>query len=207
MKLVIGIVGPPLAGKETVADKLEELLERDGHTVSRHRFSDILRETLTLWGIPHGRANEQLLPQVMHAPNAFGEGALSYAVKNRLMKDEAEVGILDGARWLEDEKMLRQFPEEGISSVIIYVTASPDQRFARLQARNRAGESKTTRAEFDRQEKAKNEVEIADIGSRADITLANDADNIEIFQKEVAREYEKRIKPLLAGKAHRRVSL
>ncbi|HEX4104057.1 MAG TPA: AAA family ATPase [Candidatus Paceibacterota bacterium] len=198
MKLVIGIVGPPLAGKETVADKLEELLRRDGYTVSRHRFSDILRETLTLWGIPHGRTNEQLLPQVMYAPDAFGEGALSRAVKNRLMKDTADVGILDGVRWLEDEKMLREFPAEGIRSVIIHVTASPDRRYARLKARDRHGESAQTREDFERHEKAKTEVEIPAIGSRADITVINEHEDIKNLHKEIEHAHRTRLKPMLS---------
>lgn len=206
MKLVIGIVGPPLAGKETAAEKLEELLKRDGYSVSRHRFSDILRETLTLWDIPHGRRNEQVLAQIMVAGTAYGAGALAHAVKNRLMHNTADVGILDGMRWIPDEKMLREFPAARVASAIIYVTASPDRRFARLALRNRAGEKDISRAEFDRQEQAPNEIEITDIGSRADIVLANDSDDIAAFQKNIAQEYEKRIKPLLEGKAPRRAS-
>jgi hypothetical protein len=65
MKLVIGLAGLPLAGKETVGNKLQMLFEADGMSVSRHRFSDILRDTLNLWGMPHGRANEQMLAQIM----------------------------------------------------------------------------------------------------------------------------------------------
>src|SRR5271170_4309509 len=98
MKLVIGLAGLPLAGKETVAIKLEELFHGDGATVSRHRFSDILRDTLDLWGMPHGRGNEQILAQIMQRPGGFPEGVLSHAVKTRMMKDTADVGILDGAR-------------------------------------------------------------------------------------------------------------
>jgi dephospho-CoA kinase len=197
MKLVIGIVGPPLAGKETATEKLEGLFKNDGCTVSRHRFSDILRETLTLWGIPHGRTNEQLLPQIMHAPNAFGEGALSRAVKNRLMKDHADVGILDGVRWAEDEKMLRALPAEGIPSMIIYVTASPERRYARLKARNRTGEAAQTWEDFERHEKAKTEVDIPAIGARADVILENDDDDLEKFRKKIEAAYRDRIRPML----------
>src|SRR5271170_751569 len=112
MKLVIGIAGLPLAGKETVAIKLEELFHADNVTVSRHRFSDILRDTLDLWSIPHGRGNEQVLAQIMQRPGGhdgiaagFPEGVLARAMKYRLSKNTAEVGILDGARWEVDEKM------------------------------------------------------------------------------------------------------
>src|SRR5579871_3912175 len=108
MKLVIGITGLPLAGKEMVAQKLNELLIADGYSVKRHTFSEILRETLDAWGIPHGRENEQLLAVIMNDEHGFKEGALSRAMKARLSKSNDDVAILDGARWLSDEKMLRE---------------------------------------------------------------------------------------------------
>src|ERR1700722_3255043 len=137
MKLVIGLAGLPLAGKETVGNKLEMLFKADGHTVSRHRFSDVLRDTLDLWGMPHGRSNEQILAQIMQRPGGFPEGVLSRAVKARLSKDTADVGILDGMRWDSDEAMIREFPADGIKSLVIYVFADEDHRYARLVARNR----------------------------------------------------------------------
>ncbi len=194
MKLVIGVVGPQLAGKETFEDILRELLEKDGHSVSRHRFSDPLRETLTLWGLPHGRENEQLMAQLMVAPGFFGPATLANAVNARLSRDTADVGILDGVRWHVDEKMIRAFPQTGIKSLIVYITASSDRRYARLLARNRSGESNTSRADFDRQNKAPNEVHIPDIGSRADITLVNNYDLVTDFRKDVQETYRKKIR-------------
>lgn len=197
MKLVIGIVGPPLAGKETFANVITRLLKNDGHSVSYNRFSDILRDTLDIWGIPHGRENEQLLAQFMVNPQFFGAGTLSRAMKNRLLKDTADVGILDGVRWFSDEKMIREFPEENVKSLIAFVNADPDVRFTRLQKRNRAGESATSRADFDRQGKAENEIYIPEIGGRADIQLENNYENVADFEKDAEVAYEKSIKPLL----------
>jgi dephospho-CoA kinase len=197
MKLVIGIVGPPLAGKETVANTLEALLKKDGFTVSRHRFSDPIRETLTLWGLSHGRENEQLMAQLMVAPNFFGPATLAKAIDARLRKNSTNVGILDGMRWHADEEMLREFPKNGVKSLIVYVTASPDRRYERLRARNRSGESQTTREEFDRQNKARNEIDIPDIGSRADIKLENNHDKVGELQSDIERAYREKIKPLL----------
>jgi dephospho-CoA kinase len=204
MKLVIGIAGLPLAGKETVAIKLEELLHADGATVSRHRFSDILRDTLDLWGMPHGRGNEQTLAQIMQRPGGadgtapgFPEGVLSRAVKARLLKDAADVGILDGARWAVDETMLREFPAEDVKSIIIYVDADDDHRFARLQARNRSGESATTREQFATLNLQPNEIFIPQIGSRADVKLGNNYDNIADFEREIEEAYREKIKVLM----------
>lgn len=187
MKLVIGIIGPALAGKETVADELERLLKADGHSVSRHRFSDILRDTLDLWGVPHGRDNEQPLAQLM---DRFAKGTLSHAVENRLAKDSSDVGILDGMRWYSDEAMLRGFSAKEIKNVMIYVTASADRRYERLRKRNRAGEAAITREKFDIQMQAENETYIPEIGARADIKLTNDYENIADLRRDVQAAYK-----------------
>lgn len=190
MKLVIGIVGPPLAGKETCANLLDKLLIEDGYSVSRHTFSEILRETLDLWGIPHGRDNEQRMAIVMNAETGFGDGALPRAMKHRIMHEDVDVTILDGVRWLGDEKMLRDLNEEGIKSILIYISADPKVRYARLLARNRAGESATTWEDFARQEQARTEVDIPDIGNRAEIVIENNHDDIEHFYRDINRVYE-----------------
>ena len=200
MKLVIGIAGLPLAGKETVANRLEQLLRVDNITVSRHRFSDVLRDTLDLWGMPHGRGNEQILAQIMQRPGiGFPEGVLARAVKHRLSRDTADVGILDGVRWKMDEDMIREFPADasGIKSIIISVAASDDTRFARLTARNRSGEAATTREQFDELNRQPNEITIPEIDARADIRLANDHANIADFEKDIDAAYARSIKPLL----------
>jgi dephospho-CoA kinase len=190
MKLVIGIIGAPLAGKETCANVLDQLLVEDGYRVSRHTFSDILRDTLTLWDIPHTRDNLQKMAIVMNAETGFHDGALSRAMRRRLMSDDADVAILDGVRWLGDEKMIRGLNDDGIKSVFVYLTADPKVRYARLISRNRVGEAATTWEDFSRQEKVRTEVDIPDIGSRAEITLENNYDDIEHFKRDINRVYE-----------------
>ncbi|HUC01569.1 MAG TPA: hypothetical protein VMA75_01535 [Candidatus Paceibacterota bacterium] len=190
MKLVIGIVGAPLAGKETCANTLEKLLVEDGYTVSRHTFSEILKETLDLWGIPRGRDNEQKMAIVMNADTGFGDGALSRAMRHRLVGDTADVTILDGVRWLGDERMIRGLNDEGIKTILIYISADPKVRHARLLARNRSGEGATTWEKFMEQEKVRTEVDIPDIGSRAEIVLENNYDDVEHFERDINRVYE-----------------
>jgi uridine kinase len=205
MKLVIGLAGLPLAGKETITIKLEELLHADNVTVSRHRFSDILRDTLDLWGMPHGRANEQMLAQIMQRPGGgpdgsapgFPPGVLARAVKARLLKNPADVGILDGMRWEVDEKMMKEFPADGVKSVIVYVDADEDHRYARLVARNRSGEAATTREQFVELGRQPNEIFIPEIGSRADIRLTNNYATVADFEPDIEAAYREKIKGLL----------
>jgi dephospho-CoA kinase len=190
MKLVIGLIGAPLAGKETCANVLEKLLIEDGYSVSRHTFSEILRETLDLWGIPHGRDNEQKMAIIMNAETGFDDGALPRAMKNRITHEDVDVTILDGVRWLGDEKMLRSLNDEGIKSILIYIPADAKVRYARLLARNRAGEGATTWEKFMEQEQMKNEIDIPNIGSRAEIVIENNHDDIEYFHRDINRVYE-----------------
>jgi uridine kinase len=190
MKLVIGVIGAPLAGKETCANTLEKLLLEDGYSVSRHTFSDILRATLDLWDIPHTRENLQRMAIVMNAETGFGDGALSRAMRRRLMEDTADVTILDGVRWLGDEKMVRSLNDDGVKTVMIYISADPKVRYARLLARNRAGEAATTWEKFMQQEQARTEVDIPDIGSRAEIALENNYEDVEHFERDINRVYE-----------------
>jgi hypothetical protein len=190
MKLLIGIIGAPLAGKETCANLFEKLLVEDGYSVSRHTFSEILRETLDLWNIPHGRDNEQKMAIIMNAETGFKDGALSRAMRKRLMEDTADVTILDGVRWLGDEHMIRGFMDVGIKNILVYIAAEPRVRYMRLLARNRAAEAVTTWEKFVQQEQMKNEVDIPDIGSRAEIVLENNYDDIEQFKRDIERVYE-----------------
>ncbi len=190
MKLVIGIIGAPLAGKETCANLFEKLLIEDGYSVSRHTFSEILRETLDLWDIPHGRDNEQKMAIIMNAETGFGDGALSRAMRKRLMEDAADVTILDGVRWLGDEHMIRSLNDDGIKTVMVYIAADPKVRYARLLARNRAGEAATTWEKFQEQNQMKNEVDIPDIGSRAEIALENNYNDVNLFERDINRVYE-----------------
>jgi dephospho-CoA kinase len=190
MKLVIGLVGSKLSGKETCANMLEQLLIEDGYKVSRHTFSEILRETLDLWGIPHGRVNEQKLSIIMNTETGFGDGALSRAMQHRLVGDTSDVTILDGVRWHGDEKMIRSLNDDGIKTILIYITADPKVRFVRLQQRNRSGEAAISWDDFVEQEKALTEIEIPDIGSRAEITLENNYEDVEKFKQDINRVYE-----------------
>ena len=190
MKLVIGILGAPLAGKETCANLFEKLLVEDGYSVSRHTFSDILRDTVALWNIPADRENLQKMAIIMNAETGFGDGALSRAMKRRLANDTSDVTILDGVRWTGDEKMIRSLNDEGIKTIFIYIEADSKIRYARLMKRNRVGEGATTWEEFEHQEKARTEIDIPEIGSRAEILLQNNFTDVNDFRKEIERVYE-----------------
>jgi|GEM_PF-256244 len=175
--IVIGIVGEKGGGKEMVGDILKMLVEGDvriGHLLhevseqrfSRHRFSDIINESLTLWHLPSTRENQQKFSQMMNT--GFGDGTLARAVRTRIMKCATTVVIVDGMRRTSEEEMIRSIP----GSMILYVTAPVETRYGRPRL-SRAGEIEKTFEQFLREEEAPTEVEIPYIGARADYRIEN----------------------------------
>lgn len=157
MSYMIGLVGECGAGKSTFINFLKEMIVG---SVSRIGFSDILMETLCLWGIESTRGNLQKLAVVMN--NSYGYGILSQAVFLKASQDESDIVIIDGIRWKSDVEMLKRFP----SNLLIYITAGPKIRFERMRSRNeKIGENKKTFRQFLKEEKAPNEILIPRIGA------------------------------------------
>lgn len=168
MPYVIGLVGKCGAGKSTFTKFLREIAVSNGCSVGRVGFSDILMETLHLWGIESTRENLQKLAVIMN--NSYGDGILSKAVFMRASEDKSDIIILDGIRWKSDVEMLKLFPR----NMLIHITADPGRRFERMKARKeKLRESEKTFEQFLKEEESLNEVLISDIGAKADIQFEN----------------------------------
>ncbi|MBI4449627.1 hypothetical protein HY634_01070, partial [Candidatus Uhrbacteria bacterium] len=133
------------------------------------RFSDILRETLTLWHLANTRANLQNLSKMMDAE--FGNGTLAHAMGHRIANIAADVVVLDGVRWEADRLLIRSFS----NNLLIYITASTRIRYERLCARKEnAKEHETSYEQFLEEERATSELAIPAIGADADIRIDNE---------------------------------
>jgi len=164
---VIGLVGEKGGGKGTFTEYLKKIAS--SVRISHLKFSDVLVEVLTVLSLPTTRGNLQKAAQMID--EKFGEGTFSNSVYQRALKQDADIVVLDGVRWLPDEDIIRRFED----NALVYVTADPDTRFKRLKRRNeKAGEGEMTRGQFDREEEAPNEFFIPQIGSRADFKIIND---------------------------------
>lgn len=186
MKIVIGLVGEKGSGKETFAKFLTQAAS--GKTVSHRRFSDVLGETLKLWGIRTTRKNLQKLAVVMD--NAFGEGTLTNAVYALIGRDNADIVILDGIRWKTDLAMLRRFSR----NILVYVTADTETRYARVKERKeKEGEECATLEQFLEEERAPNELLIPQIGKEAGVRITNNV-TVDDFKKCIEDFYRKYVK-------------
>lgn len=182
-KIVIGVVGEKGSGKGTFTKLLQEILPNK--TIEVIRSSDVLKETLKIWGLPETRSNLQKFTVMME--QAFGSGTLSHTVHERILHSQADITIFDGVRWEVDVKMIREFPK----NCLVYITADPHIRHERTKARGeKAGEDNATFEEFMEEEKALTEVMIQEIGKEANFTINNNG-TLEQYQEQVEQFCQK----------------
>lgn len=177
MTVVIGIVGEKGAGKDTFAHLLTKLLSQK--KIAHIRFSDHLRATLDLWHLPQTRENLQKLAVVMN--DGYGDTTVSDAVFHRIKDLTADIICVDGVRWQSDVELIQKFTHH----LLIYITASPKIRFERLKQRGeKVGESKMSYQQFLKEEQAKNELLIPQIGQSAQVKIVNES-TIDEFEREI----------------------
>ncbi|MBI4434595.1 hypothetical protein HY635_02150, partial [Candidatus Uhrbacteria bacterium] len=163
--VVVGLVGEKGGGKGTAVRLIGDALPTGTRCVGV-RFSDLLRETLDLWHLPHTRANLQNLSKMMDAE--FGNGTLAHAMGHRIARIAADVVVLDGVRWEADRLLIRSFA----NNLLIYITASTRTRYDRLCARREnAKEHETSYEQFLEEERATSERAIPAIGATADVRI------------------------------------
>lgn len=177
MKLIIGIVGEKGSGKETFTDFLKLILS--DKKIERIRFSDVLTETLKNWGISQSRHNYQSLAILME--KNFGPGAISRAIRLRVLASQADLVVLDGVRWPTDADLVRGLE----NNLLVYITATVRLRYQRLKNRTeKEGEMNMTFAQFMQEEQVETELNIPKIGKTADLKIINDQ-TLEDFKQKV----------------------
>ena len=166
MSIIIGIVGENGGGKDSLSKAIATC--RPDLVVETFKSSDILRDTLKMWGIETTREHLQQLPVLMD--RTFGEGVLSRAVHARMQASMAHVIIFNGVRWATDVSVVRSFER----NMLVYITAEPELRFGRLTARfEKPGEHGMNYTQFQQEEQALTERMIPEIGKTADYTIHN----------------------------------
>ncbi len=176
--IVIGLIGEKGSGKGTFTDILREVLP--DKRIVKVGSSELLFETLNLWGIQTTRENLINLAEAMDSK--FGKGTLSRAISNRISHVDADIVIFDSVRWDTDVDVIRQFPD----GLLVYITADSRTRHERTVNRGeKVGEAEATFEEFRKQEQASTEIDIPRLGSMADYGIVNHSSDKEIFKNAV----------------------
>lgn len=168
---IIGLVGEPASGKATFSRLVKKYLDmkRPELSIAHITFSDIMGETLDLWGLPKTRENYQ--KEIMSKVMTYGDGILTKAVANKVLTCTSDIVVLDGLRWLSDLKMFRDLP----NNRLVYITASQEVRWKHARERNeKDGEGDISFEDFCEAEKVATEIYIAQIGATADYRVDND---------------------------------
>lgn len=174
--IILGITGQIGSGKDTFSEHFLKIAK--GKSIVRMRFSDLLRETLTLWSLPHTRHNLQYLAIIMD--KEFGKGTLTNALYSRVKNQKSDIVILEGVRWKSDVELLRKFE----NNYLIYITADQKVRFKRVKNRNdKSGENNLTIDQFMLDDKEPTEIHISEIGTDADVKIENSGSISEFYNR------------------------
>jgi dephospho-CoA kinase len=175
MNSVIGIIAEKGAGKGTLTGYLKKYAKVP---VAVIKSSDVLAETLTLWGIPLTRSNLQNL--AIYMDGGFGKGTLSTAVKARIEKAPEEIIIFEGIRWPTDVTLVRSFQK----NTLLSITVDSQIRFERLKKRNeKVGEGAMDFNQFMAEENVMTETGIKELALQADVVFENNGTEAEFEEK------------------------
>ncbi len=177
--LVLGLIGEKGSGKQTFVNFLKEIAP--DLNIRQVRFSDILAQTLMIWDIPNTRANLQKLSLIME--EGFGQSSLANAAKFSIEGDSADVTLFDGIRREAEMELVKKMP----NSILIYISANQKLRYDRLKKRSeKVGEVGLTFEQFLKEEASKAEINIPQLGKKADIKLENN-NSMEEFRSSILK--------------------
>lgn len=164
-RIVIGLVGKQGSGKGYFIEVLQMLLSG---RITKVKSGGILIDLLKILNLPVTRQNLQKMVNCLK--DNFGGDIISKAVYARILATDSEVIIFDAVRWKSDEEMIRRF-ENGL---IVYIDTEKEIRYQRLKNRGeKEDERGLGREKFEKAELDSTEIDIPDIGSRADVVITN----------------------------------
>jgi dephospho-CoA kinase len=174
--LVIGLVGRQGSGKNTFVEAVSKFMPNK--SLAHVKSGSILIEILKILSLPITRENLQALPQALK--DCFGANIISRAIFERIINTKADIVFFDAVRWQSDVDMLRQFPD----NLLVYIDTDKEVRYLRLKDRKeKEDENELPREQFEKAEIASTEVEIGNIGYRADVILINNGTEEDFYSR------------------------
>lgn len=164
-KIIIGLMGKPGSGKDTVVGLITELCP--DQSVANLRFSDPLKEFLTPYGLKPDRDNLSLMARLL--VEIVGPDALADAIRRKIAKTASDIICLNGVRWAADVKMLKS-----VGGQLIFIDTKPEIRYKRVTARGeKPGETDLTFEQFLAQEQTKNDLSMDTLREQAEVVITN----------------------------------
>lgn len=169
--MIIGLVGEKLAGKDTVANYLV-----GKSNASHFRFTHILDAILEELNLEISRKNE--IDLGLGLRKLFGEHVLVNALEQRIKRSLSSYRIVNGIR-MDELDVVKSW-----GAKIIYITAPIKVRFDRyMLRREKADDAIMNFEEFQKQESGLTELEIPELGKRADYRIDNIGSLEELYGK------------------------
>ena len=171
--MILGIVGEKLAGKDELAGYL-----REKHGAFYVKYSQIIDQILSILDIPITRRNEIDLGHALRGQfrtNVFWAG-----MKKQITESWADFKVIGSIR-LPDELADAQ----ALGAKIIYVTAPVETRYDRFMnlRREKGEDGQQSFEEFTQQEQEWTEIQIPELGAKADYKIENTGTLDELYKK------------------------
>ena len=170
-KIIIGLVGEKLAGKDTISEYLVSK-----HDAAHFRFTHILDAILEDLDMPLSRKNEIDLGLALR--KVFGQHVLVNALEERVKKSWANLIVVNGIR-MDELDVVKSW-----GAKIIYVNAPIEVRFERYKnRREKADDAQMSLEQFIEQEKGTTELAIPSLGKQADMRIDNTGSKEDLYKK------------------------
>ena len=172
-KIILGFVGEMASGKGTIAEYLKEK-----YNASSHRFSTMLRDVADRLYIEKNRENLQRLSTVLR--ENFSQDLMSKVLAKDVDNDKNNVIVVDGVRRFSDITYLKKIN----NFKLVYVTADIKKRYERLLKRTENTDDQLKSfEEFKNDHKQEAEIEIVEVGTKADFKINNDGSFKELYDQ------------------------
>jgi dephospho-CoA kinase len=169
---IIGIIGPRLAGKETVAKYIAEK-----YNAAVHSHSEILDDILKLLELPISRENEIRLVALRAT---FGDDVLINALNKRVRSEISGIVVITSARFQNELDNIRNYPQ----NIVISVDASLETRYLWQQSRGeKVGDIGMSFEDFTALDHRVTEQNISKLMTTADYHIENDGMLEDLFAK------------------------
>lgn len=184
-KIIIGLTGEAGSGKDTVGGYLMEKYQ-----AVQYRYHEPLKEALEIFLGPKNVSRADLIWLSNNIRAKYGNQIISEALKRRIDRIESGIVVLNGMRIVEDLEFIQSLP----NSAVIYVTLDQKQRWERIYGRGERIDDAVSFEKFQEYEKAETEVQIPNIGGKADFRLENNGSKDDLCLKisEIMGEIEGR---------------